>query len=424
MEPWALSRFGPTVAMGAEAHVSEAIDADASALGCWDFTQTGRIAFMRIAVDAATLASPRAGIGRYLDALLGAMSNSAMHLHEWLLYGRGAPLREDAWPSHIRTRRDGLPTDFGRIGSLVTSLPLWTAYDRPDVFWGPAHRLPCWLPRKTARVVTIHDLCWLKAPQTMRPITRRLDAWAMPRALAQADRIIAVSAATADDLRNAFPETDQRIVVVHEGVAQLPRPGMADVLRRLGVRVPYVLFVGTLEPRKNLGRLLQAFSALRDEAMPVPQLVVTGARGWGEECIDTEAARLGVASQVKAVGRVTDAELATLYHHALFLAMPSLYEGFGLPLVEAMAHGIPVLTSRAASMPEIAGDAGLLVDPFNVKDIANGLKKLMFDAELRSCLASRARGQAAQFSWSVAGDKTMAVFTEAALVRREGGRDA
>jgi len=374
---------------------------------------------VRIAVDVGALASPGNGIGRYLAAILARIIEQPDTANEWRLYGRRATPIAPASQARVRQRYDYLPSDMGRILSLCSTLPVWAALDRPDLFWGPGHRLPCQLPPRTARVVTIHDLCWLKAPATMRASTRWLDAQLMPRALAQADRVIAVSTATRDDLCAAFPALEKRTVVIHEAPTPMPAPEPVEWLQRRAIVAPYALFVGTLEPRKNLRRLLQAFATLAPALRENVQLVIAGPQGWGGERVDTEVARLGIGGHVCVLGRVDDTELATLYRHATCLAMPSLYEGFGLPLLEAMSQGTPVLTSRTASMPEVAGAAGLLVDPLEVMSIADGLARMLFDQSLRSRLAGEAQQQAARFSWARAAEETLRVFEDAVRERRE-----
>jgi glycosyltransferase involved in cell wall biosynthesis len=375
---------------------------------------------MRIAVDTGGLADG-GGIGRYLSSLLGEMLESTAGEHEWLLYGRtlGRPGRP-AGPTlaTVRCRADRFPPHTGRIASLFTSSPYWAARDSPDVFWGPAHRLPGWLPRRTARVVTVHDLCWKFAPQAMRPVTRWLDATLMPASVRQADRILAVSHATGAQVAESFPDVAGRIVVVSLAAAPLPAPCPLDRLAALGVRVPYVLVVGTLEPRKNLRRLLQAFAILPSSLREGTQLVFAGPAGWGDAIDPSDVAALGIEDRVRMLGRVADDVLASLYRHACFLAMPSLYEGFGLPLVEAMSQGTPVLASSVASLLEVAGEAGLLVDPLDVDSIAAGLARMLGEAGLRDRLASRAASQAARYSWARAARETLSVFEAAVSARR------
>jgi glycosyltransferase involved in cell wall biosynthesis len=373
---------------------------------------------LRVAVDASALASPGNGIARYLSCTLREAVESEDLVVAWLLYGRHGleiAARNMSLRGVERIRTDAWPLDAGRVLGLATSLPLWSARDRPDVFWGPAHRLPSWLPRATARVVTIHDLCWHEAPSTMRRSGRWLDALLMPAAWKAADRIIAVSQATADDLAAVAPETRHRIAVIPLAGYRSPSPLGIDTLARIGVGPRFVLFVGTVEPRKNLDRLLQGFArGVRDTT----QLVIAGAGGWGTDALQKSIEQLGIGDRVRRLGSVDEGVLATLYEHAICLAMPSLYEGFGLPLVEAMERGTPVITSNVASMPEVAGDGGLLVNPRDVDSIASALERVTMDAALRERLSRNARLQASRFCWQRTARDTLRVLAEAYTERQ------
>lgn len=364
---------------------------------------------MKIAVDASALHGG-GGIGRYLASILSHAMGPAS-AHRWSLYLR-RPVRD--FDGAVQ-RCDRLPHHSGRILSLALSQPAWLMRDQPDLYWGPAHRFPIRVPTSTARVVTIHDMCWLRAPATMRASTRRLDALLMPRALRAADRIIAVSGSTRDDLVELDPSLAPRIRVVLEAAGAAPEPEA-----RPPFDAPYVLAVGTVEPRKNLARLIEAFA--RPSIPAHVHLVIAGPPGWGHEPIAALAARHAISTRVHALGAVDDATLSTLYRHALFLAMPSMHEGFGLPILEASAQGTPVLYGNNSAMPEVAGEAGLPVDAGSVDSIAAGLARLSTDAELRSNLASRARLHAAKFSWERAARETLTVFDEALHVRRSRRR--
>lgn len=377
---------------------------------------------MRIAVDVSALATPGNGIARYLGAMLGEMLASTGPQRQWLLYGREEATAIGSGLAAASTvRADGLPRHAGRVLSLFTSQPWWLRRDRPAVFWGPAHRLPAWLPSATARVLTIHDLCWREAPATMRRSTRLLDALAMPRALQRADRIIAVSQATAASLAAHWPEHAGRIRVVHEAASLPVAPDGVQSLAGRGVTPPYALFVGTIEPRKNIEGLIAAFARVRREGA-AGMLVLAGAMGWGGVDPQRLAEQAGCTEQVRILGPVDDALLATLYRHARCLVMPSLYEGFGLPALEALGYGTPVLASNRASLPEVVGDAGVLVDPADRDALADALRRLMADDAHREALAALAAAQFARFSWAKAARETLAVFDEAVQVRTQGAR--
>jgi glycosyltransferase involved in cell wall biosynthesis len=303
-----------------------------------------------------------------------------------------------------------------------TFLPYWAARDGVDVFWGTTHRLPRYLPASVARVVTIHDLVWKYAGETMRPLSRWVERRLMPEAVRLADLIIAVSVSTARDLEAEYPEARGRVRVVYPGAPAFAAPLGREALAALGIKRPYVLFVGTLEPRKNLRRLLRAYALVDEAVRRRHQLVLSGGKGWGGLDIRALVRDAGLdEGQVVVTGYVDDRRLATLYAHARFLAMPSLYEGFGLPLIEAMAFGVPVLTSNRSSMPEVAGAAGVLVDPLDERSIAAGLLALLTDEAHRERLAAEAEPRARRFSWRKAAWETWAVLEEAVAERRRAG---
>jgi glycosyltransferase involved in cell wall biosynthesis len=317
---------------------------------------------------------------------------------------------------HVRTA--GISNTYLRMLWSQTVMPWWASQDGLDLFWSPLHRLPLVMPPGLARVVTIHDLVWRHAGQTMRPLNRWLDQTLMPHAVWASDRVVAVSASTAADIEHEMPFAAGRVRAIPLGAAELGEPGPKESLAGLGLSGPYFLFVGTLEPRKNLGRLLEAWARLPPGLDGGAVLAVAGGSGWGGVDVQTMVLRLGLQDRVRVLGFVSDQQLATLYAHALFLAMPSLYEGFGLPLLEAASRGVPVLTSDIASMPEVAGDAGFLVSPLDVDSIARGLAQMLGEPKFRAELAGHALASAQRFSWDRSARRTMEVFEEAIEARR------
>lgn len=375
--------------------------------------QSPSSAGLHTSIDGGALFGPVDGIGRYVRCLLPRLVALAPEDWRWSVFGRSKPAPPLIGLPRVEWKRDGLPAGLGRVLSLLTSQPWWLHRTAPQLHFGPAHRLPVEVPAHTARVVTVHDLCWLREPGTMRASTRTLDAQLMPRALRMADRIITVSHSTRRDLVEAFPEVGERVVVVHEAAEPLPQSEPVEALGRWGVVQPYVLAVGSIEPRKNLHRLLEAFAMLPGSLQSNTQLVIAGSASWGDVDLPGLAARLGVADRLRMLGRVDDASLATLYRHARLLAMPSLYEGFGLPVLEALAQGTPALVSTGSSLPEVAGDAALYVDPLDVPAISLGIRRLFEDDNLHTRLASSAVQHAARFSWDRAALETLRVFVDA-----------
>ncbi len=275
-----------------------------------------------------------------------------------------------------------------------------------DVFWSPRHHLPVALGEIPA-VVTIHDLIWRTAPETMERGRGFLEAALMRHAVRRADRIIAVSESTRNDLVAAFPSAKDKTVVIPLA-ASLPSASPATPVRR-----PYILFVGTMEPRKNLVRVIDAFAQLLASSETNHDLVVAGNPGWRNS---EERRRLhdpSLGARLKHVGHVDDDTLAQLYSGADFVVAPSLYEGFGLQVLEALSFGKPVITSNISSLPEVAGDAAILVDPFSVGQIRTAMQRLIEDRRLHQELSERAARRAARFSWQDSVTKTLQVLSAA-----------
>lgn len=266
------------------------------------------------------------------------------------------------------------------------------------LFWGPGNRLPFFLPKSMKAVLTVHDLAWRMVPKTMPFKARLAAALFFSPSLKRADCVCAISKATQKDLIRLHPGTVPKTRVVYNGCSPLPANSTSSVLKKYQITQPFILNVGLIEPRKNQKRLLQAFTALPNNIRSHHQLVFVGRHGWGEDT-KTLALTLGLEDQIKILPDIADQDLGFLYQQCLFLAMPSLYEGFGLPIIEAMHHGKPVLTSNTSAMPEIAGSAGLLVDPYNTESIRKGLLELTKNKALFLKLAAASKAQAKKFTW-------------------------
>lgn len=266
------------------------------------------------------------------------------------------------------------------------------------------------------KVITVHDLAYLRMPWLLTRDSRRYYN-GIRKAVAHADAIIAVSHATADDLRELLDVRGDRVHVIHEAadedLAPMPREEAARIVEaRYRVSGPYVLFVGTIEPRKNLSALVEAIGLLRRE-MPV-RLVVAGRRGWLSAPVFETVRRLAAEDGVVFVGEVDPNELRPLYCAAEVLSLPSLYEGFGLPPLEAMACGTPVVVSNVAALVEVVGDAGVIVRPDDPTDIANGLAWVIGNPAFHATLVERGVQRAASFSWERAAQETLAVYERVA----------
>jgi glycosyltransferase involved in cell wall biosynthesis len=365
---------------------------------------------LRIGVDARLLSEPTTGIGRYLFEVLSRMVGQG---HEWYLYSHQPIIIGDWRGGNIYVRYLNLKGRPMRMLWAQSILPYWAYKDKIDIFWSPAHRIPRYLSSKILSVVTIHDLVWRHAGETMRPLSRWLDSKFMMEAACKADVIIAVSNSTAIDLMVEDQKHSEKIVVISLGASPyLPNVFSKEEEKAVNVTSPYYLFVGTLEPRKNLKRLIEALSKLPNDVKNSAKLVIVGGDGWGGVNIEDLIRKFKVQDNVIRLGYVTDSTLAGLYSNALFLVMPSLYEGFGLPLIEAMAYGVPALTSNRSSMPEVVGDAGILVNPDDVQSISAGLSLLLTDHILLNRLSAIAKIRATQFDWNLSSKKTLNIFED------------
>lgn len=357
----------------------------------------------RIAVDARPLSIPQTGIGRYTYELLARLTR--LDDHQWYLYSDRPLLRQLPVADNIKVRVGH--SSHRLTGALYPQVVFsrWARQDRVCTYWTPRHHLPLHLPQTVRQVVTLHDLVYRKAPETMKSMGRLLESLLTPQSLRRADAIIAVSSSTVADLREGFGRVADKAYVVHEAAtpneqsAYLPSP----------LEQPYFIFAGTLEPRKNLQRLLQGFAGVR-ENLGETRLVLAGDFGWGDQRVDQWIEELGLQGRVEMTGRLDETTLHRYYRHALALLMPSLYEGFGLPLLEAMQYGVPVISSNRSSMPEVTGPGGILVDPQSSDEIGAAMVSLATDQDRRQSLCAAAQIQASKFSWDRAARETMAIL--------------
>lgn len=369
---------------------------------------------MKIGIDARNLVRPFNGIGRYLVEMANCLSDAG---HDLFFYMPEPPAQQiDKLPGTLRLHSHKPASDLRRHIWGQTSLTGQIARDNLDVFWGPAHRLPVRRPADLAMVVTIHDLVWHYHGDTMRRSGRLADKILMPLATKTADVVVADSIATATSLQEVLGVREDKIKVIYPGTTQANHPVATGASPRIDG--DFMLFVGTLEPRKNLERLLQAFSRLSPAERAACRLVIVGGKGWRHKNLDEIVGALGLSESVDVLGFVSEEALVELYAGCRFVVFPSLYEGFGFPIVEANRHGKPVLTSSTSSMVEVAGTAGLLVDPFDVDAIAEGLRSMVFDNNLYQKLASAAPANALRFDWPSSAAALLETFEEAINRRR------
>jgi len=381
---------------------------------------------MRIGIDYSAAVNQRAGIGRYARGVLGALA--AAGARDWAL---------GVAPRPNRTAYDGPRPYFARGRAVELPLSerlLWAAWYRArlplppdllaprlDVFYNPDFLLPrlAYAPG----VCTVHDLGFMIVPDTSFPKLRAHLERAVPRAVRRARLVMAVSENTKRDVVRLLGVPPGRVRVAPNAPDPLFRPCADEGWRtaeraRLGLPRCFLLAVGTLEPRKNLIRLLEALALLRDRGAFAgwegPPLVVAGREGWLYEPIYARVDSLGLRGQVRFMTGARDLDLLALYNLAGALVYPSLYEGFGLPPLEALACGAVVVCSNSSALPEVVGDAALLVDPYDVDGLAEAIARALDDEPLRRELGARGPGQARRYSWEASAASVRAALREAA----------
>lgn len=357
------------------------------------------------------------GIGRYtrglVDALLGLPGAESRRVT--LVVARDADTRGmGALPANAGVRR--LPLDDRWLTILWhrLRLPAWVdAWAGPfDLFHAPDFALPPL--RRAPGVVTVHDLSFLAYPAGAVPALRRWLGRAVPESVARAARVLADSEHSRRDLERLLGVDPARVTVLYPGVDARFRPlsdgaELAAVRARHALPEHFILGLGTLEPRKNFDGLIRAFDRLAP-MRPELQLVIAGGPGWLAEPIHAARAASSAADRVRMIGFVPDADLPALYSLAEVFAFPSHYEGFGLPLLEAMACGTPVVAADNSSLPEVAGDAALLVPAEDGAALAAAIARFLDDPGLRAERVARGRARAAGFSWQAAAQRLDAVY--------------
>ena len=363
---------------------------------------------LKIAVDARALLEPPCGIKRYLKCLLESLLriDSAA---EYLLY-TNAPLNKV--PGNA-TKRMSVKVLKGSLQTLRR--PLWEAVklrralrrEKLDLFFSPFGTVPPGIAIPS--VVTIHDLAFLKFP-TIQPWHYRLYWNRTLRRISRADTLIAVSHSTKKDAVELLDVLPEDVTVIWEAPdSQFSSPSSAEEIKdfrtRYGLKGDYVLSVGRREPRKNLVTLATAMRQLNTYLEPTIPLVLAGCKGWG----NLQDFR-SFGSWVRVLDNVKDSELKHLYSAATVFAFPSIYEGFGLPVLEAMSCGTPVIASNVSSLPELTADAAILLDPHEVSSWEQWIQKLVTNEKLRQQLSAKGLDRAKTFSWDTTARQTLQVF--------------
>jgi glycosyltransferase involved in cell wall biosynthesis len=369
----------------------------------------------KIAIDYTPAYEQGGGIGRYVRELVAALAklDSASQYRLFIAGARTPPPAPGA--NFTWSATDISPQWWARIWHRAQiPLPVEVFTGKIDLFHATDFTLP---PTLCRTILTVHDLSFVRVPETTSPTLKRYLDKVVPRSIKRADHILADSQATKDDIIALYNTPSDKVTVLLSGVEPRFHPiDDLNALERVRVRYalpdrPYILSVGTVQPRKNYVRLVEALGKLRGQGIDV-SLVIVGAPGWLAEPIYETIKKLRLSEFVRFTGFADDADLPALYTGAVCAAVPSLYEGFGLPVLEAMACGTPVLTSNVSSLPEVAGDAALLVDPYDTQAIADGLTRLITDSALRDQLIARGFKQASRFTWERSARELHAIYRQ------------
>lgn len=385
---------------------------------------------MLIGIDVSRALRPNpTGTERYsLEIVRHLVQQPDAAHHEWCFYtdtsSNPQSLKQNQeqllqlWPKNAEMR--SIP--FQKMWTH-RSLAREVMTNPPDVLFVPAHVIPfSWADflrigkRLPPSVVTIHDLGYLHFPDAHTWQQQSYLNWSTRWSTSIADKVIAVSEATATDIQTFYGTSAQKIAVIYEAATNpQPQPSaqqIAETRRRYSLDRPYAFYVGTIQPRKNLRRLMEAYAQLCRRKKANFELVLGGGEGWMSQLLYELAD--SISDQIHLLGYVNDDDLPALMAGAQFFCLPSLFEGFGLPVLEAQYYGTPVMTANNSSLPEVAGDAAILVDPMDVDAIAQTMLQLSQDEDLRQRLIAAGHENVKRFSWEKAAQETLAVLEKAA----------
>lgn len=364
---------------------------------------------MEIGIIADTLNSPSTGVGNYTKNLLDGLQYTALGGDTVSLINN-RDVGAGIFPTIV------IPNPFPVLKTYAWYLYLTKKLQNCnlDVIHNPT-QAPTYFQLNQKYVLTVHDITTQVLPESHTNYRVAVYKRLFPKTLKTADKIIAVSNHTKLDLIKYYGVPEENIRVIYEAADSVFRPlslkEKETVAKRYQLSFPYILYVGTLEPRKNILTLIKAFEMLK-EANTDRKLVITGKRGWKCDDIFEYVAAKGLQKDVIFTGYVPNADLPGLYNSADLLAYPSQYEGFGLPPLEAMACGCPVITSNTSSLPEVVGDAGILIDPSSPKSLADAMLWLLNDDITRKDFVRKGLERSKQFSWKKCAEETMQIFRE------------
>jgi glycosyltransferase involved in cell wall biosynthesis len=358
---------------------------------------------VKLGVDCRSLTKGQNGISHYLSGLLKALILDKNPSLEIVLFSPGKILDIYGEFNSKQICIVSTPKINNRYLRQIWSevyLPMILMKHKVDFMWFPAHRIPLFVPSKIQTILTIHDLVWKHYPETMRLSTKVLDIFFMSRSIKVASRIAVVSEDVLKQVRRQYsPKQTLKVISPASIFENINLDQNTNLLKEEGIDQSFILFVGSFEPRKNIKNMLEAYSRLGKEVMVRVQFVCVGSDEWGLN-IEEITQNLNIEKYVIIRRNVSNKVLASLYDKALFLVMPSLYEGFGMPLIEAMYFGTPAITSDRPPMRDIVGNTGILVNPKHIDSIKQGMQTLLFDYSLVVELGISAKERSKSYSWN------------------------
>lgn len=366
---------------------------------------------MRIGVDARPLRENQtSGIPRYVQCLLSRLSKIDKK-NEYILYAHKEFQFREA-PQLVK--KYGALTRYGSVW-MQAELPFWLKRDGIDMFWGTQHVLPLAMDNKIKSVLTVHDLVHYVFPETMKPMNLFINKLLIPPSIKKTNAIMADSSWTLLDVKKYLNPPAKIMEVVHLGVGESFYPRDADearekIRKKFNLPMPFILTLGTFEPRKNIRSIFKALSLIYEK---IPHhFAIVGQKGWKNKDVIRQMSASQFADRIHFLGYVSDEDIPDIYAAADMFIFPSLYEGFGFPLLEAMACGVPVIASNVSSIPEVVGQAAHLIDPLNPNEIAAAIIRVGSDQTYRSGLIQKGIEQAAQFRWDKTAQMTLDIFNQ------------
>ncbi len=362
---------------------------------------------MRIGIDAYPLVKSKAGISRYISNILEELF-AIDKKNKYILY----------LPKEIKLSKVNVSQLITK-GIFKKSAILWMQFganndflrDKIDLFWGTQAFLPLRAPSKVKKIVTVYDLVWKCYPGTLNWDNKIIFPVFFKKSMQSADKIMTISRTTADDLTKYFPFCKNKTDIVYCGIKQCAgsgNQGNLGIFNKFNIGPKYILTVSTLEPRKNIINLIKAYSILKQKPGFDYQLVIAGAKGWSGDIISCIFKKVSFNKKdVIFTGYVDDVQLSQLYENSSLFAMVSVYEGFGMPVLEALLHGIPEIVSKIPVFKEVLGDNACFVDPLDYRSIAQGIEKIISDNSIKEKFLKNKEQILEKFSWKHSAKKVL-----------------